>query len=99
MERRVLGMPTGLSAGITTIRNTEPEVPRERRVVSKCFELQIFSHEFWKKRKPRAGRSPEWSERFFESEEKQKTPSATPCDARGKRAAVTGARESSGGRE
>ena len=29
MERRVLGMPRGPSAGITTIRYTEPEVPRD----------------------------------------------------------------------
>ena len=29
MERRVLGMPRGPSAGITTIRYTGPEVPRD----------------------------------------------------------------------
>ena len=37
-ERRVLSMPRGPSAGITIIRYTEPEVPREESSVSKRAE-------------------------------------------------------------
>ena len=37
MERRVLGMPRGLSAGITTNRNAAVEVPHVRTIVHGVF--------------------------------------------------------------
>jgi hypothetical protein len=66
MERRVLSMPRGPSAGITTIRCTEPELPRER-----SFVFSDSQSKFRKKEKPESGLIARIGEPLFEREEKQ----------------------------
>jgi hypothetical protein len=74
MERRVLSMPRGPSAGITTIRCTELELPRERSFVfghgSKSLVFSDSQSKFRKKEKPECGIA-RIGEPLFEREEKQ----------------------------